>query len=389
MKLQKLFLATAIMTLGYATTATAQSANTLDYTPYPYMFIGVQGGTQTTFTKFNQDKTFTPTGSFSIGAFFTPTFGVRLHTNGIWNKARMQAPGLSDPKYKYKYFTTDLDLLLNLCTMFGAEEYYRMNVYLIGGAGLNYTWDKEDLSTKSKSQADAWEDKNTSINARLGAMLDYNLSKHWSINLEANANMLAPLGKRSNSQFQSNNGWQLTAQLGLAYKFGLSRKVKTAPIAVGVIEDYNDDQNAAAAHARMLAEQAARRKAAEEAAARAAELAATQQPKAIATTQKDIFFSIGSAVIRESETSKVQDIIDWLKDNPSARATITGHADAGTGNPTVNAIHAQNRAEAVAKAITNAGIDAARLTIESKGDTVMPYGDSEKSRVAIIVGTGE
>ena len=388
MNFKKLFLVTVAMAFGFATTATAQGANNLDYQPYPYMFVSLQGGVQTPFMKHNQDNMFTPTGSFSIGAFITPTFGVRLHTNGIWNKARMNARGLTGQKYKYKYFTTDLDLMLNLCTMFGAEEYYRMNVYLIGGAGVNYTWAKDDLSEKSMSPTDAWEDKNTCLNARLGAMLDYNLSKHWSVNLEANANMLAPLVKRDNSQFQSNNGWQLTAQLGIAYKFGLSRKVKTAPIAVGAIEEYNDDQNAAAAHARLLAEQAARKKA-EEAAARAAAEAAAQQAKAVVTSQKDIFFSIGSAVIRKSEAPKVQEMINWLQENPAAVATITGHADAGTGNPTVNARHAKNRAEAVAKAIVDAGIDPARLTVESKGDTVMPYGDNEQSRVAIIVATGK
>ena len=387
MNLRNFFLAAVMTTFGYAATATAQSASKIDYEPYPYVFVGLQGGAQTTFTKLNQDKYFTPTGSFSIGAFFTPTFGVRLHTNGIWNKARMQAPGQADPKYKYKYFTTDLDLLLNLSTMFGSEEYYRMNVYLIGGAGINYTWAKDDLSAKSKSQTDLWEDKNTSLNARLGAMLDYNLSKHWSVNLEANANMLAPLGKRDNSQFQSRNGWQLTAQLGLAYKFGFSKKVKTAPIAVGAIEEYNDDQNAAAAHARMLAEQAARKKAEE--AARAAAEATAKPGRALVICQKDIFFSIGSAVIRDSEAQKVQEMISWLQEHPEAVATISGHADAGTGNPTVNARHAKNRAEAVAKALVDAGIDSARLTVESLGDTVMPYGDNEQSRVAIIVAKGE
>jgi len=32
-----------------------------------------------------------------------------------------------------------------------------------------------------------------------------------------------------------------------------------------------------------------------------------------------------------------------------------------------------------------AGIDAKRLSSDSKGDAVMPYGDNEKSRVAIVI----
>ena len=75
-----------------------------------------------------------------------------------------------------------------------------------------------------------------------------------------------------------------------------------------------------------------------------------------------------------------------MESHPTAVATITGHADAGTGNPVLNAKFAKNRADAVAKAITDAGIDPNRLTVDSKGDRVMPYGDNERSRVAIVIG---
>ena len=109
--------------------------------------------------------------------------------------------------------------------------------------------------------------------------------------------------------------------------------------------------------------------------------------KTVETMQKDIFFMIASSEIRKSEAAKIREVISWLESHPTAVATITGHADAGTGNPVLNARYALNRAEAVAKAITDAGIDASRLTVESKGDKVMPYGDNEKSRVAIVLAT--
>ena len=375
MSQMKTFLATAIMALGLCGTASAQSAaDRLDYKPAPYMFIGLQGGAQATFAEVSVSKLITPTASFSLGAFLTPAVGVRLNVNGMWNKSGLEFGGQPDFTYKYKYVNTDIDLLLNLCTMFGKEDYYRLNVYLIGGIGLNYAWENDDLIKSGYASPFAWKKDQLSHNARIGAMLDYNLSKHWSANLEVNANALSD---RYNSQRHSSEDWQINALVGLTYKFGFSKKVHTAPIVVAPIEEFNDDKNAEAAHARMLAEQAARRKAAEEAAARAA-LAAE-------TTQKDIFFTIGSAEIRECEAPKIQEVVEWLQGHPDAVATITGHADAGTGNPTVNARHAKNRAEAVAKAIMDAGIDASRLTVESKGDKVMPYGDNEKSRVAIVL----
>ena len=71
--------------------------------------------------------------------------------------------------------------------------------------------------------------------------------------------------------------------------------------------------------------------------------------------------------------------------SPTAKATITGHADAGTGNPTINAKYAADRAKAVKEALVSAGIDASRLSTDSKGDRVMPYGDNENSRVAVVI----
>ena len=101
--------------------------------------------------------------------------------------------------------------------------------------------------------------------------------------------------------------------------------------------------------------------------------------------KEDVFFSIASVEIRASEASKIKAVVKWLESHPTAVAIVTGHADAGTGNPTVNARYAKKRAEAVAKAIKDAGINSSRIKVDSKGDKEMPYGNNEKSRVAIVV----
>lgn len=368
----KLYFVSLLLLQVVCTATKAQSAaDRIDYKPTPYMFVGLQGGVQTTFADISPLKLITPTASVSFGAFFVPSVGARIHVNGLWNKGGFETDNDNDFKYNFKYVTSDLDLLLNLCTLFGHEDYYPLNVYLIGGVGLTYAWDNDDLVKSNHSTPFAWEDNLLSHNFRLGAMLDYNISKHWSVNLEVSANNLRD---KFNSYYHAKDDWQLTAQLGLAYKFGFGKRVHTAPVVVAPIEEYVGDNSAESAAALLVVPDTEKKEVA-------------PPVKTVETMQKDIFFMIASSEIRKSEAAKIREVISWLESHPTAVATITGHADAGTGNPVLNARYALNRAEAVAKAITDAGIDASRLTVESKGDKVMPYGDNEKSRVAIVLAT--
>jgi outer membrane protein OmpA-like peptidoglycan-associated protein len=66
--------------------------------------------------------------------------------------------------------------------------------------------------------------------------------------------------------------------------------------------------------------------------------------------------------------------------------TVSGYADAGTGSKSINAKYAKQRAESVAKELTDKyGISASRITIKSFGDTVQPYKDNDRNRVVVAV----
>jgi outer membrane protein OmpA-like peptidoglycan-associated protein len=64
---------------------------------------------------------------------------------------------------------------------------------------------------------------------------------------------------------------------------------------------------------------------------------------------------------------------------------VTGYADVGTGNPKIDLGYSQGRAQNVAKALTDAGIDASRITVDAKGDTVQPFSENDKNRVTIAI----
>ena len=352
--MKKLFLLAA-MAFASVLNVAAQQAPELDYKPAPYIFVGLQGGGQTTFANYDQQKLITPTASVSVGAFFTPVVGARLHVNGIWNKSGIKP----DFTYDYNYATTDLDLMLNLVTLFGRKDYYPLNVYLIGGVGLNYAWNNDDLTKSAYALPFAWEDNRLSHNARVGAMLDYNLAKHWSINLEVSANSL---GDRYNSQVNQKDDWQLTAQLGLAYKFGF--KTKPAPEPEPVIEPEPEPVPEPVPVVKV-------------------------EPKPVVVKKPElrteIFYTIRETVPVGAEQRKVERLIDFLKENPQTKVSVTGYADVGTGNPRINMGYSQSRAENVAKALADAGIDASRITVDAKGDTVQPFAENDKNRVTIAI----
>lgn len=353
----KKFFALAILAISSLSMAHAQSdAGQVDYKPAPYMFIGLQGGGQSTIADYDFFKLITPTASVSFGAFFTPTVGARLHVNGMWDKGGIKP----DFTYNYKYATTDLDLLLNLCTLFGKKDYYPLNLYLIGGIGLTYAWDNDDLKNSAFNTPFAWEDHRLSHNARIGAMLDYNLSKHFSVNLEVDANSL---NDRFNSISDAKDDWMITAQVGLAYKFGFKAKPAPAPEPVVV------EPEPAPAPAPVVIKEEPK-----------------PQPVAKkAEMQTEIFYSIRETTITQSEQAKVDNLINFLKANPDTKVTVTGYADAGTGNPHINMNYSKQRAENVAKALTDAGIDAGRIIVDAKGDTVQPFSENDKNRVTIAI----
>lgn len=363
MKQLKLFFAVALMAVSMSANA-QETTDGKDYKPFPHMFIGVQGGGQTTFTNYDQLKLITPTASVYFGGWFTSVVGARLHVNGIWNKGGFEGfdadQNALDFKYNYKYVTTDVDLLLNLCTLFGKKDYYPVNVYLIGGVGLNYSWDNDDAYAHRDVMPLAWKDDRLNHNGRIGAMLDINLAKHWSLNLEVDANSLSD---RYNSKIADKDDWSVTAQLGLTYKFGFKKNkkvVEPAPepvFATRIDTTWYDDVN-------------------------------YKDVTADRDIKKEIFFAIRESDV-DSEQAQIAQVAEFLKGVKDAEIRITAYADKGTGTPELNMKYSKERAEKTKAALIAHGVDPSVIkSVEWKGDTVQPYAENDKNRVAIITGHG-
>jgi len=104
-----------------------------------------------------------------------------------------------------------------------------------------------------------------------------------------------------------------------------------------------------------------------------------------------IFFEIcqSDANAAQGTEKAIKDVADLMKTSEDATFTLTGYADKGTGNPTINKMYAQKRADNVTKKLINEhGLDASRLKSDSKGDTVQPFEENDKNRCVIITGEG-
>ena len=341
----------------------AAQAQTNTWTSYSY--VEAQGGIQLTATDAKMDKLITPTVALSIGHYFTPVVGARLHVNAWESKS-----GINDQYYKWKYITPDLDLMLNLTNLIKGGSDHPLNLILLGGVGLNYAWDNKDLKAlnlPTNATPLAWNDNRLSHNLRAGLRLETNQAKPVGVSLEVNANSVSD---RFNSKTNDADDWQFTAMLGLNFRFGYKKAApKFITKMVDVVEEIEVDEPTTI----MVKEKRPVEK---------------LEKKSINET---VFFKIAQSNADQAAgiDQAIKDIADLMKTSDDAKFTITGYADKGTGTHAINKKYAKKRADGVAdKLIKEHGIDASRITTDSKGDMVQPFTENDKNRCVIVTGEG-
>lgn len=408
---------------GYSDENARVEAMQLGFKPYPYGFVQVQGGVSTTLTDVNPLKILSPTFSIAGGYQFSPIVGARLHVNGIkakggfdtmaenyagltaWNEAEGGFALINGKvmKYNYNYINTNADLMLNVLNIVSPKCYHPVDLYLIGGIGLNYAWDNSEFEKLTEQYnvktdiSNAWGDKQTprtsllGHNIRLGLLADYNINKNFSVGAEINFNSL---DDRFNSKYKDADDWMVTAQLSVTYKFGRAKNAKIsnlttiAPITSAAT--HTAQQAEAAEAAAKLAE--AKKAQEAEAARKAAETTSKTMPQTAKFAEVEEDEPLKDAIfyaIRESDVdneSLLQRVVTWCKKYPKKTITIDGYADKDTGNPSLNVSYAQKRAKAVADALKKMGVPASQMKVSSHGDKIQPFAENDKNRCVIIEG---
>ncbi len=364
----KRILAVAALSTLLLSSAYAQDENKR-YPLKSYSFIEAQGGVQLTSTNAPMNKLITPTAAISFGHYFSPVVGARLHVNGWQAKSGFKS---LEKYYKWKYITPDIDLLLNLTNLFSKDKSGRhfLNVILLGGVGLNYAWDNnelKDLQLQSTYTPLAWDKNRLSHNLRAGLRLETNVTKPIGVSLEVNANSLSD---RFNSKTNDADDWQFTAMLGLSFRFNHKYKL---PVFVTKTVDVIDSIEVEVPDTIMVTEMRP--------------VVKMEQKK----IEKHIFFNLAQSDAEKATgiNAAIKEAAELMKTSEDAKFTITGYADKGTGTARANKRFAKKRADDVAKTLINEhGIDASRISTDSKGDAVQPFAENDKNRCVIITGEG-
>lgn len=378
--IKSLFVASLLL-LG-AGVAMAQATYTdkdgAEYTFKKHMFLNLQGGAQYTLGEAKLKDQISPNVQLGLGYQFSPVFGVRLQANGWQSKGGWNgySTNLSvkpiTKDYKFNYVAPGLDFMFNLSNLFGGWNPNRVfNVVAFIGGGANIAWGNDevnaiasDIATQygqvglSRYRLDyLWDGTKINPFGRGGIDLNFRLSDAVSLVVEGNANVLSD---KYNSKKAGNADWYFNALAGLRINLGKSytKKEKEEPVYIApepVVEP-------------------------------TPEPAPVIEEKKVEPIRRDVFFVINSYKITTAEEQKVKEIVDYLNANPEAKVTVTGYADAGTGNDRINDRLAKQRAESVVKTLVEKyNIPAARITSDSKGARVQPFAENDKNRVSICI----
>jgi K(+)-stimulated pyrophosphate-energized sodium pump len=112
--------------------------------------------------------------------------------------------------------------------------------------------------------------------------------------------------------------------------------------------------------------------------------AAAAEPADVAARTATLYFATGSAALPADAATTLARVVMALKGSDEAKAAISGYHDL-TGDPAKNAELAKQRAQAVAKALADAGVAADRIDLRKPQATSGGANADEARRVEVAV----
>lgn len=363
-----------------------------EYTFNPHLFLQGQGGVQYTLGEVSFGDLIAPNFQLGVGYEFTPSIAARFSVNFWKSRAGIDkkfTPDNKDYKWDWNYVAPSLDLMVDLTNMIGGfnpERKFGAGVF--AGIGANFTFSNskaenakarlvENYKTKYDTNVDVSEgdgimyytgDNRKSLYwpLRFGSYFDWHINDNWSVGIELQANTLSD---QYNSKKTWNTDWYFNGLVGVKYCFGPThdKKPKEKMIPLSDVADY--------APAPEEVEKI--------------DTVVVEKPVEVfkPSLYEEIYYEINKDKISNTEKYKIRRIVEFMNENPEAVLEIQGNADKATGTPEYNMKLSQRRAENVAKALKDAGIDESRITVTYKGADANIYEGEDMSlnRVSICV----
>lgn len=383
----------AIPALGQQPTVKTDTTVTVEYSSDRYRvetapfkanwFVGVDGGAQVYFGEHDKQCKFgdrlAPALNVYVGKWFTPAIGVRLGYSGIVQKGATQdwspthstgkeVPGKGGHGYwlkrqEFSFWNIHADVMFNLANVICGykPEGHFWNPSPFIGVGLAHVYSEEP--------------KNSEISGNVGLNNAFRLCDALDLNVNIHGMMV---NEALDGEFGHRWGeGNLSATVGLTYKFKPRGWDRSKVVKVVETSDISSYQLA-------LAELKAERERLEK------ELAGLKaRPEIIETTNTIaspyfVRFELGKSALSKEARVNLGLLAEILK-TTGARFTVSGYADAATGNKKINERLSRDRAQAVYDCLTKEfGVQASQLEIDYKGGVDnMFYDDPALSRAVI------
>ena len=373
MKLNKVILS-GVVALS-CVSASAQEADKTVNVFTPHWYAQAQIGGQYTLGEIGFGKLLSPNVQVGVGYNFNQVVGARLSLNTWQSKAGQNVAG-NVYKWKWNYVAPMVDATFNLTNLFCEYNPDRVVEFgVFGGIGANIAWGNDEAADAQKAilagpgknlaevQApleNLWDGTKTRFVARVGANVDFRVSDRVKLGVELSANTLSD---KYNSKKAGNPDWYFNALVGVKVALGETHttKVIPAPKPVEKIIERIIEKPAPAPAPKV-------------------------ETKVVEENfRRDIFFPIGNTNIAKSQTTKIAEIVEYMKENPDAKITLTGYADKGTGSAAFNDKIAARRAQTVYNTLAAKGVAKSRMIKESKGCRVQPFEENDMNRVTICI----
>ena len=355
-------------------------------------FLSIGGGAQTYFGDHNRQllwkNRISPAFDVAVGKWFTPGIGVRGMFSGLTIKGATQGAYstgelIEEKPYagyylsyqEFNYMNLHVDVMLNmtnLCCGFKEERVYNIIPYF----GLGWATVLEDADRLQTGLAPGRE-----VSANIGLINQFRLNRHLDLNIDVR-------GAYVQDRFDGEDGGRygeglLSATANLVWKIGGNTWDRSKTI----IRNDNRAINALREQMDQLSRdnealQKALEDCNEEKAAAAAKKLAVVAPNLVT-------FKINKSNLSKEARANLGLLAEVIKQcDSSVVYTITGYADAATGNKTINDRLSKERAEAVYNCLVKEfGVNPEQLRVEYKGGVEnMFYDDPALSRAVITRG---
>lgn len=355
-------------------------------------FLSIGGGAQTYFGDHNRQllwkNRISPAFDVAVGKWFTPGIGVRGMFSGLTLKGATQGAYstgelIEEKPYsgyflsyqEFNYMNLHVDVMLNmtnLCCGFKEERVYNIIPYF----GLGWAAVLEDADRLQTGLAPGRE-----VSANIGLINQFRLNRLLDLNIDIR-------GGYVQDRFDGEDGGRygeglLSATANLVWKIGGNTWDRSKTIvrydnrAINALREQMDQ---------LSRDNEALQKALEDC---NEEKAAAAAKKLAVVAPNLVTFKINKSNLSKEARANLGLLAEVIKQcDSSVVYTITGYADAATGNKTINDRLSKERAEAVYNCLVKEfGVNPEQLRVEYKGGVEnMFYDDPALSRAVITRG---